>query len=438
MLPADFANRFRTEFPDAVGGQVVVAYSGGADSTALLHLLHSAALGLSLCAVHVHHHHRGAEADGDAEHCQRQCERLSIPFQVVHLTPEAHPPEGREGGWRRLRYEALERVRQQRAAAVVATGHHADDIVESVLVGLLRGGGPRSLAGIASRCRGGTVVRPLLHWSRAQLAAWLREQRIPWRDDDTNLDPEHLRNRIRHEVLPVLEQVSPSIRRQLVALASVLAEDEATLADLAAEAGHLDPWHPDGGVPVAMVRSLAPAARRRWLPAQTSHNGVGPVTRPQLDDLDRLLDVGRPRSVTLAGRWRIVRAGRTVWLEPPTPPPPWELRIAVGQTLALPLPGWFVQMRHAEDPAPTEPVFDQIRTESSAVTLRSPRSTDTVVMEGRARPLREVLRRRLPRHLRSSWPAVCEGDTLRWIPGVVSDRNRSCAGGGNVVEVIYR
>lgn len=438
MLVDDFTDRFRTLYPDLIGQRVVIAYSGGADSTALLLLLSSAALQLDLNAVHVHHHHRGVEADRDLEHCQQQCAQLSLPLTVVHLTPEPHPPEGREGSWRRLRYGALEEIRARIGADAIATGHHADDVAEGVLAGLLRGGGPRSLAGIERRWRDATVIRPLLDWTHDELTRWLESVSVSWCEDRTNTQTDHLRSRIRHEVLPFLERVAPSVRGHLRTLAHAIAEDERALAELAAQAGQLDPWHPAGGVRVDAVRTLPHAARHRWLPAQTEANEIGPVTRAQLGELDRLLDSGEPRGVTLGGRWRIVRAGGRLWLEPPTPPGPWEQSLCVGQEQALPLPGWRVRMRHREDTVARRDVFDRLTTNLRSVVIRSPLASDRIGPTDGHRRLRDVLRRRLPRHLRGAWPVVCDGDTLLWIPGVVTERHRSHVSGRNVVEVLYR
>ena len=441
MLADAFAHRFCDQFPDLLQGSLVVAYSGGADSTALLHLLTHSSLDLRLTAVHVHHHHRGTDADEDAEHCQQHCLELGVPFELIHLRPEAHPPEGREGAWRRQRYQALQAFRRRLGADAVATGHQADDVDESVLLGIVRGGGPRALAGIRTRSGDGTVVRPLLGWSRPALVAWLEEQGIPWRTDPSNQSLHHLRNRIRHELLPVLERIAPSVRRQLQALAEALAEDEACLASLAAHGGQLDPWHPHGGVAVSAVRSLAPAVRRRWLAAQAHANGIGPITRAQIAELDRLLDTGTPRSVTLRGRWRVRQARQRLWLEPPTVPSPWQVTLGLGEEQDLPLPGWRARLRPADTPA-QEPSYAQLAVEVEQLTVRSPRDADTVSSAGTRRPLGSILGRHLPRHLRLSWPVFCDGGTLLWLPGIWA-APETCGGAsssprGNVVEVLYR
>ena len=159
---------------------------------------------------------------------------------------------------------------------------------------LLRGGGPRALAGVLTRTPRG-LIRPLLPYSHAELIQWLRAQHVSWREDSSNLDPSHLRNRVRHELLPVLEGASPRLREHLVVLAHTLAEDEAHLcAELDRRCPSIDPWRADGGVPVTRVAGLSGPLRSRWLHAQAAQVGIGRVTRRQLATLNALLDDGLP------------------------------------------------------------------------------------------------------------------------------------------------
>src|SRR5208337_3531897 len=153
-------------FPDLIGAPIVVALSGGGDSVALLLLLREASerLHCPVHAAHVHHHLRGEDADADAAYCGELCGRVGVPLVVEHLAPERPPGSSPEAWWRRQRYRALEGVRRRCGAAVVATAHTRDDQAETVLLKLLRGAGPRGVAGI--RPRVGNVIRPLLEVPR--------------------------------------------------------------------------------------------------------------------------------------------------------------------------------------------------------------------------------------------------------------------------------
>jgi len=429
---SEFAERFRTEFPEVVGQRVLVALSGGPDSVALLHLLAEPGLGLQLEAAYVHHFDRGAEADQEVLFCRDLCHRLEVPFHLVPISPPAHPEEGREATWRRLRYEALFDLAARRSLPFVATGHHRDDVAEGVLVQLLRGCGPRALAGIAATAPSG-LIRPLLGCSRQQLRAWLLEHDLPWREDSSNRGPQHLRNRVRLDLLPTLEAHSPRLRDHLVALAATLAEDEAFLAGELADRAHwIEPWSPDGSVPLDAIAALPPALRSRWLHAQAAHSGIGRATRRQVELLHGLLDRSRPRAVTLTGRWRLRAAGGRLWLEPPGELPSYRFALEPGAVVELPIPGWRVAMVPASHGDPARG-WRWSPPDGCSLTVRSPQPGDAVEEDGRRLSARRLLAGRVPRHLRGAWPVVCVGDRMCWIPGVWQGTG---SGGRYAVEVI--
>jgi tRNA(Ile)-lysidine synthase len=430
----EFARHFTTTFPELVGRRVLVALSGGPDSVALLHLLRGDDLALDLEAAHVHHGIRGEEADGDASFCEALCAELAIPFQLLRIEPRAPLTSGREGTWRRLRYRALLDLKSARDFGAIVTGHHRDDVAEGVLVQLLRGGGPRALSGIEAATAHG-VVRPLLPWSRSEIRTWLDERGIAWRDDSSNFDLDHLRNRVRLDLLPGLESVSPSVRDHLVHLARTLAADESFLAgELAARARWIDPWDPDGGVPEVTIHSLAPPLRTRWLHAQTARVGVERVTRRQAALFGEMIEDGHPRAVTLGGRWRIRLARGRLWLEPPTDINPFDHPLTVGGTVELPIPGWRVRMGSTAAPPP-EVRWSWYSPPGARLRVRSIEAGDRVDGEGMVVRAAKMVGRRLPRHLRSVWPVFCEGDRIYWIPGVWQDPALESRE-GHIVEVM--
>ncbi|HVQ74346.1 MAG TPA: tRNA lysidine(34) synthetase TilS, partial [Candidatus Binatia bacterium] len=205
------------------GETVLVAVSGGADSVALLHVLHDLAprLGLTLHAGHVHHGLR-VEADQDAELVAGHCRQLGIAVHLERVcidrarTDGDEPWAGFEAEARRVRYRAFRRLAAVAGAGCVATAHTADDQAETVLMRLAQGAGPRGLAGIPPVR--GPFIRPLIEVSRAEIEADLRRRGMVWADDAMNRDPRFLRTRIRHEILPLLEaHFQPSPRPSLVA-----------------------------------------------------------------------------------------------------------------------------------------------------------------------------------------------------------------------------
>lgn len=197
------------------GDRVLVACSGGADSVALL--LATAALAsldkwaLDVHVAHVHHHLRN-EADDDAKFVADLAERWTLH----HHRRDIHPGDASgnvEANARLARYDALADIAQDIDADHIATAHHADDQLETILMRLVRGSGPRGLRGIlpVRRCtpQSGRLIRPMLGTTHDEAIAYLRESHQPWREDHTNADTTRTRARLRAEVLPVLKSLNP-------------------------------------------------------------------------------------------------------------------------------------------------------------------------------------------------------------------------------------
>jgi tRNA(Ile)-lysidine synthase len=384
---------------------------------ALLHLLADPVLELGLEAAYVHHGSRGQEADHEEDFCRRLCDELGVPFHALAIARPDRSPEGREATWRRLRYDALRDLAIRLTIPYVATGHHRDDVAEGVLVQLLRGCGPRALAGIAAQTPGG-VIRPLLGYGRAQIRDWLAERNLQFRLDSSNLDPGHLRNRVRHDLLPALQTVAPRLQDHLVALAAALAEDESFLAaELDARACWIDPWLPDGGVLMDTIAALPSALRARWLHAQAERVGIGRVSRRQVQLMHGLLDRGKPRAVTLGGRWRLRGARGRLWLEPPFELPSYHIELELGSVASLPIPGLQVQVVPATHPFPADG-WRWSPPDGACLSVRPVRDGDWLEAGGNRISACRRMAARLPRHLRAAWPVVCVDDTMSWIPGV--------------------
>ena len=235
------------------GDRVCAAVSGGADSVALLLLLHEQnamaknALGVGLSAVHVHHGLRGEEADADLGFVEELCERLQVPLHVERvsvperLRAEANPmrAETVEEGARILRYGVFERLICSGEADSVATAHTLDDQAETVLMKILRGAWTEGLSGIypwimvscgatgARAPRQGSIVRPLLAATRAELLTYLEKREQRWRSDSSNSDVAFTRNRVRHQLLPLLREYNPSIERTLANMAELARDEQA-------------------------------------------------------------------------------------------------------------------------------------------------------------------------------------------------------------------
>lgn len=209
-----------TVFPDfsAVRNRrLLVALSGGADSVALLCLLADARkdMHLTLSAAHVDHGIRGEASRADAEYCRVLCKRLDVPIYIetVDVPAARRSGEGIETAARRLRYEALRRVKESAGCELIALAHHLDDQAETVLMHLLRGCGPDGIGGMQPLS--GDLYRPLLGTPKAALEAYLRDRGILWREDSTNREAFTPRNALRLNGLPALEESYPRAREAL-------------------------------------------------------------------------------------------------------------------------------------------------------------------------------------------------------------------------------
>lgn len=198
---------------------VLVAVSGGADSVALLLILKS--LGYHLQALHCNFHLRGEESSRDERFVQHLCEEQGIPLLIRHFDTLAYAQQqgvSIEMAARDLRYQWFDECLQQLHAQAIAVAHHRDDQAETLLLHIIRGAGLRGLAGM--RYVNGTLRRPLLDVSKAQLLDYLAVRQQDYVTDSTNLERDALRNKLRLDILPALAQLNPSIHETLATLAS--------------------------------------------------------------------------------------------------------------------------------------------------------------------------------------------------------------------------
>jgi tRNA(Ile)-lysidine synthase len=288
----------------ARGETIVVGLSGGADSVALTDAL--AALrrrrGFRLVAAHLDHGLR-PESREDAAFCQSLCDALQVPLRAG-TAPVAARAAAEKGGLeqaaRRERYSFLRRVRDDDGAVAIAVAHTEDDQAETLLLRLLRGAGARGLAGM--RPRSGDLVRPLLAVSRARVLEHLRARGLGWREDATNADTAHARNRVRHELIPYLEQrFNPRVREALARTAALLA-DEAHHVEAEARALLAPSARSDGDALVLERAAVARAALREALERQGGLAGIG---RGHVEGLLRLVRAASP-----SGRRLVLPGGR--------------------------------------------------------------------------------------------------------------------------------
>lgn len=215
----------------AHGDRVLVGVSGGADSVALLHILHrlSTRLKLFVGVAHLNHALRGKEADRDAAFVQMLARRLDLPcFSATQDVGRERRQKGGsiEAAGRRARYRFYRHTAKAEGFAKIALGHHADDNAEVVLMNILRGAGPGGLAGIPPIREPG-IVRPLIHTWRHEIMAFIKDEGLAYVVDASNRDKRFLRNRIRHALMPELSAAyNPRLVESLVRIASIARAEE--------------------------------------------------------------------------------------------------------------------------------------------------------------------------------------------------------------------
>ena len=401
------------------GMRVAVAVSGGSDSVGLLRAVAEAApeIGLVPAVAHVHHGIRGAEADEDAQFVKELAERLGLEFYLHRVDTPAvarQKSETLEEAARGLRYAWFRELLSEGKADAVATAHTLDDQAETVLHRLLRGSWTEGLGGIypAIACAGGAILRPFLRTRRAEIQAWLREIGQLWREDASNADMAHTRNRVRHELLPKLAEFNPRIAEHLAHLAALARDEESWWEQ---ELGKLLPslvlpgravrgggravsTRPDTGevgMELERLRALAPAVRRRALRAAAKQLGCA----LDFEQTERLMTMCEPdaarkqqmaenlRAEKTARELRLVRAEageeKDLALEPIAVPMPGEAT-GLGVTLRLrardgergtrmppailrtPQPGDRVRLRHSRGAKPLKEIFERMRVEAEA------------------------------------------------------------------------
>jgi tRNA(Ile)-lysidine synthase len=278
---ADLAEDARARGLMAGGRAVLVMLSGGRDSVCLLDLATRIAGPDSVTALHVNYRLRDS-ADEDEGFCRELCRRLDVPLQV--RTAPA-PPAGNLQAWaRELRYAAARELAQR---SDIAGGHTATDQVETILYRLAAAPSRRALLGMSPR--DGSLVRPLLFYTRAQTAAHCRERGLSWREDPTNDSDRFARGRVRGELVPALRKIHPAAEANVLAVADILRQEAEVLDQLVESV-----LNGEDRVTLGALRDL-PLALARLVVQRLADRAVGgpaPGVSRRLPDILALRDTG--------------------------------------------------------------------------------------------------------------------------------------------------
>jgi tRNA(Ile)-lysidine synthase len=388
--------------------------SGGPDSVALLRVL--VGLGGEPVVVHVDHGLRGAESREDAEFVRDLCDRLNVRCEIKRLRLEEGPNLQERA--RDERYRLAEEVADDLGLQAIAVGHTADDVAETVLMNLARGTGLRGLAGIPPMR--GRLVRPLIGRTRREILEYLASLDQPYRTDPTNLTGKYARNRVRLEVLPVLEELYPGAARNLARGAALAREDLEVLEDLAAEV--IQRRGEEVVLPLGELSELRPALRRYAVRRAYSEllPDAPPLGSALVEAVLGLVGEGT-RTLDLPGDVvASARVGEEISLYPRPTPLAGEEEIRVGETLFA---GWRISSREVSRYEPTDasrPEVAYLDAARGPYRVRLAREGDTIRplgLGGTKKVLRAMMDRKVPKDLRRRTPVVVDArGEVAWIP----------------------
>jgi tRNA(Ile)-lysidine synthase len=298
-------------------GHYLLGLSGGADSVSLLMILLEdfRERRIKLEAVHINHGIRGNEADEDEHFCHELCQRHGVPFQSYHADLEGKTDEDSA---REARFFLFDRLMTEKGADALLLAHNADDQAETFLMRLLRGAGPEGLSCMKADERIGQIriIRPILTLRRAEIREALLKDGIEWRNDSTNQDTMYLRNRVRKELIPLLERYTGSAVEKINGAAGMIAEDHQELDHQARRL--LDRVGRDSMLDAELLASEPVPLQKRVVRLWWKRNGPvlheHSLNMKQTENLIALLQCEKGK-INLPGDFHAVRAGRYLLLQ---------------------------------------------------------------------------------------------------------------------------
>jgi tRNA(Ile)-lysidine synthase len=441
------------------GETVCVAASGGADSTALLTALYALKdelkIGLSTC--HVNHGLRGAESDADAEFVQELSKRLSIPCVVEKADVRGRIKAG--GGSiqstaREMRYQVFERLLDKKIADKIATAHTADDNAETVLLNLLRGSGPAGLSGIPRRREKG-FIRPLLGTRKRELLAHLESTGTAHREDSTNAASKYARNRVRNDLMPLLEtEYNPAIVEVLCKTAEIMTDVSDFMEQTAAELFDRIAEDEGGGrftMRRADLAGLHPALQREVirLALDKIERGLANVTFEHVENIRLLALESRGGDEILRGAAMIRVAHDVVHFFRDSGKPPGEFSYPftrhgavyvgeIGRTVAVET----VDRLPEEFDAEFNTVFADYDSIPEGAVFRNRRSGDVFLpigAPGTTKLKKFLIDRKIPRWERDSLLLLAHGSEILWVAGIgLSERTKLTPDTVKILKIGFR
>ncbi len=409
---------------------VLVGFSGGADSHALLHMLATEAKQTksALYAAHVNHGIRGEEADRDEEFCRRAAESLGVPFFSCRVdVPALAKERGKsvELTAREVRYEFFERIMKEESIPLLVTAHHADDNLETVLFHLIRGTGLVGLCGIplCRRLEHGSLVRPLLGVTREEILAYCEKHRLSYVTDSTNTDTGYTRNRIRSEVIPALCAIRGNAVKNSARMVENLRADSLCLTSMTD--WFLEELREDGTLELEKINGSPDAIVNRALMALFADVSEGiELEQAHVQAIRALCKKGVPHSsVSLpSGMEGVVEDGRLLFRKKiaSLSYEPYRLPLSEGrQTISQ--TNTEIVMRYSQKPINIYKNSILLSIDSAKINgvlqARNRQEGDRLFLGGMHRSIKKMFcDKKIPRELRARLPILCDEDGVVAVP----------------------
>jgi len=429
----------------AGGETVLVGLSGGPDSVCLLTVLHALApdMRLKLRAVYVDHGLRSDETPDEIEFASDLCMKLDVPFSVKQVN--VRPYAKRHGlslqdAARTLRYEALEEAAAEAGADAIALGHNLDDQVETFLMHILRGSGPRGLSGIPPVRD--NIIRPLIETERREIEGFLDSEGISYIIDSSNLKDDYLRNRLRADIMPALKEINPSIAETLARTTEILRDEDRYLElEVTKTLMRLISRKTDASIELflapleGMDRVILRRVLRRSVEATEGLRGIG---FKHIEDIVQLIKAGSPGDrLYLPRDVRAIKKYSTLLL---TSEPPQRLgtyALMPGEEAVLREAGLVLSAR-IEEEAPAGANSGTAALDAGKVklplTVRARAEGDFFYPEGfgKRKKLQDYfVDEKVPRDERDTVPIVASGEDIVWVGGMRADARFAAGAGTN-------
>jgi len=419
------------------GDHVLAGVSGGADSMAMLFCLQciSARLHLRITAAHLNHGIRGAEGDEDESFIRDYCHGLGIPFISEFAEVKAQAAKAKqnlEDRARRVRYEFLRRTAAKIGAAKIAVGHNLNDQAETLLLRLLRGSGLQGLAAIYPIVDK-SIIRPLLECSRSEILGFLADEKVPFREDSSNLDLKFRRNRVRRELVPYLEKsFNPRLIKVLAREAEIYRELWQYLEALSRSTFESLQIPAKNGVSLKVrdLYDLHPGFRKLVLrqAIRECRGSLNGITLDHIHGIIRLCVTGQSGSrLELPDGCVALRQFDELWLLNGDQPPahPFEYILPIPGRCVVSQARMEIAANFGEFPTmdcPSGPPLSKAYLDAKLIPneliVRSRVSGDRYGGTGHKKVKKLLIDSRIPLRERSTLPMIATRDCVMWIPGV--------------------